>query len=159
MKKPRKGRSRGAARSGGPGKARPGDRAKQARNGSANLGREGNAAQLASGDRPKGSDGAAAGNRPQPQLGAGREDLAAAAPPFERHGQIAGRGRGRGRMPITVLLPGRAFVTMGRPIAGLVCYALQASLVGWLPAVLWAVRAQGRVERKQRVLAARLRPI
>jgi hypothetical protein len=57
------------------------------------------------------------------------------------------------------LLPGRAFFAMGRPVSGLLCYALQASVVGWLPAALWIAFAQRRVERKQLTLAARLRPV
>jgi hypothetical protein len=61
-----------------------------------------------------------------------------------------------GRMPMA-LLPGRVFFAMGRPVAGLACCVLQASVLGWLPAALWAAWAQGRVARKHRILAARLR--
>ena len=61
-----------------------------------------------------------------------------------------------GRMPMA-LLPGRVFFAMGRPRAGLACCVLQASVLGWLPAALWAAWAQGRVARKHRILAARLR--
>jgi len=39
----------------------------------------------------------------------------------------------------------------------LICYVLQASLVGWVPAALWAAFAQGQVTKKARLLAARLR--
>lgn len=59
------------------------------------------------------------------------------------------------------LLPGPAFFVIGRPGPGLVCLALQLSLIGWLPAALWATRAtrQQRASReRQRALAARLRP-
>jgi len=38
-----------------------------------------------------------------------------------------------------------------------VCYALQASLMGWLPAALWAAFVRRRLAQKQRLLAARLR--
>ncbi len=61
-----------------------------------------------------------------------------------------------GRMP-TALLPARVFFAMGRPRAGLACCVLQASVLGWLPAALWAAWVQGRVARKHRILAARLR--
>ena len=47
-----------------------------------------------------------------------------------------------GRMPIA-LVPGRVFFAMGRPGAGLACCVLQASVLGWLPATLWAAWAQG----------------
>ncbi len=56
------------------------------------------------------------------------------------------------------IVPGRAFFAMERPIAGLVCLGLQASLVGWVPAAIWAAHATKRVQQKQRALAARLRP-
>jgi hypothetical protein len=46
-----------------------------------------------------------------------------------------------GRVP-TVLLPGRVFFAMGRPVPGIVCCVLQASLLGWVPAALWATRAK-----------------
>jgi hypothetical protein len=59
----------------------------------------------------------------------------------------------------TALLPARVFFAMGRPAPGLVCCVLQASLLGWVPAALWAVHAERRVAQKQRGLAARLRPL
>lgn len=65
------------------------------------------------------------------------------------------------RLPTAVLLPGLAFFTIGRPFSGLACLALQASLIGWLPAAVWAASAtrQFQISReKQRALAARLRP-
>jgi hypothetical protein len=58
----------------------------------------------------------------------------------------------------TALLPGRTFLALDRPVAGLVCYALQVTLLGWLPAALWALSAQRAVSRKQHGLALRLRP-
>lgn len=62
------------------------------------------------------------------------------------------------RLPVAVLLPGLAFVATGRPVPGLTCYALQARLVGWLPAALWAAYATRQGKRKQRSLVARLWP-
>jgi len=63
------------------------------------------------------------------------------------------------RLPIAVLLPGLAFLGIGRTRSGLACLALQATLVGWLPAAIWATRAMRQVQQKQRALAARFRPI
>jgi hypothetical protein len=63
-----------------------------------------------------------------------------------------------GRLP-TALLPGGVFFAMDRPLPGFVCYVLQASLLGWVPAAIWALRAERRVAEKQRSLAARLRPL
>ena len=62
------------------------------------------------------------------------------------------------RLLTVVMVPGRAFFVMEQPIAGLVCLGLQASLVGWVPAAIWAAYATKHVQQKQRALAARLRP-
>jgi uncharacterized membrane protein YqaE (UPF0057 family) len=45
------------------------------------------------------------------------------------------------RLAIAVVFPWVTFLTIRRPIAGVVCLGLQLSLVGWLPATLWAVYA------------------
>lgn len=45
------------------------------------------------------------------------------------------------RLLIALLLPWLTFFTIGRPIAGIVCLILQVTLIGWLPAALWAVYA------------------
>ena len=62
------------------------------------------------------------------------------------------------RLLTVAMVPGRAFFAMDRPVPGMVCLGLQASLVGWLPAAVWATWATKRVRQKQRALAARLRP-
>lgn len=72
-----------------------------------------------------------------------------------------GEGRGPVRLSTAALLPGLAFFAIGRPISGVACLALQASLVGWIPAALWAAFATRQVHvrrEKQRALVARLRP-
>ena len=86
-------------------------------------------------------------------------NVASAAAVHSRPGN-AGEKRGHGimRLLITAAVPGRAFFAMDRPTSGLVCLGLQASLVGWLPAAVWAAYAVARVQRKQRALAGRLRP-
>lgn len=73
------------------------------------------------------------------------------------HSAVRGLPRSSVRLLATLLLPGSIFVKMDRPAAGVACYALQASLVGWLPAVLWAAAATRDVASKQKRLAARLR--
>lgn len=45
------------------------------------------------------------------------------------------------RFLIALLLPWLTFFTIGRPIAGVVCLLLQITLIGWLPAAIWAVYA------------------
>jgi len=43
------------------------------------------------------------------------------------------------RFLIALLLPWLTFFTIGRPIAGIICLVLQLTLIGWLPATLWAL--------------------
>jgi len=43
------------------------------------------------------------------------------------------------RYLIALLLPWLAFFTMGRPISGILCLILQITLIGWLPAAIWAL--------------------
>ncbi|WP_339781919.1 YqaE/Pmp3 family membrane protein [uncultured Thalassospira sp.] len=54
------------------------------------------------------------------------------------------------RLLIALLLPWLLFFTIGRPIAGIICLILQLTLVGWVPAAIWAVYAlsQYKTDRK-----------
>jgi uncharacterized membrane protein YqaE (UPF0057 family) len=45
------------------------------------------------------------------------------------------------RLLIAFLLPWLTFFTIGRPLAGIICLILQITLIGWLPATIWAVYA------------------
>lgn len=45
------------------------------------------------------------------------------------------------RLLLAIFLPFVAFFTIGRPIAGIICLILQITLIGWLPAAIWAVYA------------------
>lgn len=45
------------------------------------------------------------------------------------------------RLVIAFILPWLTFFTIGRPLAGIVCLILQVTLIGWLPAAIWAVYA------------------
>jgi len=55
------------------------------------------------------------------------------------------------RLLIAILLPWLTFFTIGRPIAGIVCLVLQISLIGWLPAALWAVYALGQYKTDKKI--------
>jgi len=62
------------------------------------------------------------------------------------------------RLILAILLPFVAFFTIGRPIAGIICLILQVTLIGWLPAAIWAVYAlsQYKTDRKiEKALSAR----
>jgi uncharacterized membrane protein YqaE (UPF0057 family) len=54
------------------------------------------------------------------------------------------------RLIIAFLLPWLTFFTIGRPIAGIVCLLLQITVLGWIPATIWAVYAlsQYKTDRK-----------
>ncbi len=43
------------------------------------------------------------------------------------------------RLIIALLLPWLMFFTIGRPLAGIICLILQCTLLGWVPAAIWAV--------------------
>ena len=54
---------------------------------------------------------------------------------------------------IAIILPWLSFILRGKIFAGIICLILQGTLVGWIPASIWAVislqnkRADRRVER------------
>lgn len=58
------------------------------------------------------------------------------------------------RLLIAIILPWLAFFTIGRPIAGLVCIVLQLTVIGWLPATLWAVYALSQYKTDQKIQKA-----
>ena len=43
------------------------------------------------------------------------------------------------RLIIAILLPFLVFFTIGKPIQGILCLFLQMTLIGWIPAAIWAV--------------------
>jgi len=55
------------------------------------------------------------------------------------------------RLLIALLLPWLTFFTIGRPVAGIVCLVLQLTLIGWLPAALWAVYALGQYKTDKKI--------
>ena len=55
---------------------------------------------------------------------------------------------------IAILLPFLVFFTIGRPIAGIICLILQVTLIGWLPAAIWAVYALGQYKTDRKIREA-----
>lgn len=55
------------------------------------------------------------------------------------------------RLLLAIFLPFLVFFTIGRPLAGIVCFVLQITLIGWVPAALWAVYALGQYKTDQRI--------
>ena len=55
------------------------------------------------------------------------------------------------RLIIALVLPWLTFFTIGRPLAGIVCLILQITLIGWLPAAIWAVYALSQYKTDQKI--------
>ncbi len=61
-------------------------------------------------------------------------------------------------MLLAILLPFLSFMVRGKVITGIICLILQITLIGWLPAAIWAVlslnneRADQRNERLIRAM-------
>jgi uncharacterized membrane protein YqaE (UPF0057 family) len=55
------------------------------------------------------------------------------------------------RLLLAIFLPFLTFFTIGRPIAGIICLILQVTLIGWLPAAIWAVYALGQYKTDKKI--------
>ena len=58
------------------------------------------------------------------------------------------------RLLIALILPWLTFFTIGRPFAGIFCLLLQITLIGWLPAAIWAVYALSQYKTDQKIKQA-----
>lgn len=58
------------------------------------------------------------------------------------------------RVLIALILPWLAFFTIGRPLAGIVCLILQITVIGWIPAAIWAVYAVSQFKTDQKIAKA-----
>ncbi len=59
------------------------------------------------------------------------------------------------RYLIALFLPWLTFFTMGMPFSGAVCLILQLTVIGWLPATIWAFFATNNYYAEQRDNALR----
>lgn len=55
------------------------------------------------------------------------------------------------RLIIALLLPWLTFFTIGKPIAGVICLILQITVIGWLPATIWAVYSLSQFKTDQKI--------
>lgn len=55
------------------------------------------------------------------------------------------------RLLIALLLPWLAFFTIGRPFAGIICLILQLTIIGWVPAAIWAVYALSQYKTDKKI--------
>ncbi|MBV1706259.1 MAG: YqaE/Pmp3 family membrane protein [Hyphomicrobiales bacterium] len=60
------------------------------------------------------------------------------------------------RFLIALLLPWLTFFTIGRPFSGIFCLILQLTLLGWIPATIWAVYALTQYETEKKINHAML---
>jgi len=51
---------------------------------------------------------------------------------------------------VAILLPWLALMIRGRPIQGIICLLLQITLIGWLPAAIWALVAVNNDNQERR---------
>lgn len=58
------------------------------------------------------------------------------------------------RLLLAIFLPFAVFFTIGRPIAGIICLILQLTIIGWLPAAIWAVYALSQYKTDKKIEAA-----
>lgn len=55
------------------------------------------------------------------------------------------------RFLIALVFPWLTFLTIGRPFSGAICLALQLTIIGWLPATLWALFALGQWKTDKKI--------
>jgi len=55
------------------------------------------------------------------------------------------------RLLIAILLPWLAFFTISRPFSGFICLILQLTLIGWLPAAIWAAFSVSQYHTEQQI--------
>ncbi len=60
---------------------------------------------------------------------------------------------------IAVLVPWLSFFLRGRILAGILCFFLQITILGWIPAAMWAVasRLDGKNATRFRRMERRIR--
>lgn len=55
------------------------------------------------------------------------------------------------RLLLAIFLPFAVFFTIGRPIAGIICLILQFTLIGWIPAAMWAVYTLSQYKTDEKI--------
>lgn len=60
------------------------------------------------------------------------------------------------RLILAIIIPWFVFFTIGRPIQGIICLILQLTLIGWIPAAIWAVWALNNYNTDKKIAQAGL---
>ncbi|MBO9433704.1 YqaE/Pmp3 family membrane protein [Ruegeria sp. R13_0] len=58
------------------------------------------------------------------------------------------------RLILAILLPFVVFFTIRRPFQGFFCLLLQLTLIGWIPAAIWAVYSLSQYNTDKKIKAA-----
>ncbi|WP_436883101.1 YqaE/Pmp3 family membrane protein [Enterobacter asburiae] len=58
------------------------------------------------------------------------------------------------RLILAIFFPFISFFTIGKPFQGLFCLILQITLIGWIPAAIWAVYALSGWKTDQKIKKA-----
>ncbi|MEO1110266.1 MAG: YqaE/Pmp3 family membrane protein [Pseudomonadota bacterium] len=58
------------------------------------------------------------------------------------------------RLILAIVLPFVVFFTIRRPIQGIFCLLLQLTLIGWIPAAIWAVYSLSQYNTDKKIKAA-----
>lgn len=58
------------------------------------------------------------------------------------------------RLILALLLPFVVFFTIGKPFQGIFCLILQITLIGWIPAAIWAVYALSQYNTDKKIAQA-----
>jgi len=58
------------------------------------------------------------------------------------------------RLLIALFLPWLVFFTIKRPIAGIICLILQITVIGWIPATIWAVYSLSQYKTDKKIAKA-----
>lgn len=55
-------------------------------------------------------------------------------------------------MLLAILLPGLSMIANGHLLKGILCFILQITVIGWIPAAIWGVasRSQDMAEKRHR---------
>ncbi|RVU38001.1 YqaE/Pmp3 family membrane protein [Hwanghaeella grinnelliae] len=58
------------------------------------------------------------------------------------------------RLLIALILPWLTFFTIGKPFQGIICLILQLTVIGWVPAAIWAVYALSQYNTDKKIREA-----
>ncbi|RDU65713.1 YqaE/Pmp3 family membrane protein [Helicobacter didelphidarum] len=55
------------------------------------------------------------------------------------------------RLILAIFIPWFVFFTIGKPFQGIFCLILQLTLIGWVPAAIWAVYALSNYKTDKKI--------